>query len=300
MKTLKIAVVGMLAAACVSCASHKGSSSLGKTNNTTQQTPKVKSEEQLKAEREAAELAAEKKRREAEAAAQRAKADAEAKAAEVNAAAQKVLDDAKAKAEEEEARLAAEAKAREEKVTVVETKSEVDGRFYVIIGSFKRLENARAASEAVANQAKKLMNCHDFTTKVKMELVEKLHEITGGRFGGFQFYDSGTTAVEAGLRCARAATGKQEFFSFFRDFHGKTYGSNSLAVVGVDTHMRAPGFMLVPRPNPYRDFFGRSEEEAVREYFDCILSNVKAFNNYENASNFASKVSFKMFHNRRH
>ena len=42
------------------------------------------------------------------------------------------------------------------------------------------------------------MNCHDFTTTVKMELVEKLHEITGGRFGGFQFYDSGTTAVEAG------------------------------------------------------------------------------------------------------
>ena len=32
-----------------------------------------------------------------------------------------------------------------------------------------------------------------------MELVEKLHEITGGRFGGFQFYDSGTTAVEAKL-----------------------------------------------------------------------------------------------------
>ena len=120
-------------------------------------------------------------------------------------------------------------------------------------------------SEAVAEQAKKLMNCHDFTTKVKMELVEKMHEITGGRFGGFQFYDSGTTAVEAGLRCARAATGKQEFISFFRDFHGKTYGANSLAVVGPDTHMRAPGFMLVPRPNPYRDFFGRSEEEAWKD-----------------------------------
>lgn len=120
-------------------------------------------------------------------------------------------------------------------------------------------------SEAVANQAKKLMNCHDFTTKVKMELVEKMHEITGGRFGGFQFYDSGTTAVEAGLRCARAATGKQEFISFWRDFHGKTYGANSLAVVGLDTHMRAPGFMLVPRPNPYRDFFGRTPEEAWKD-----------------------------------
>lgn len=120
-------------------------------------------------------------------------------------------------------------------------------------------------SEAVANQAKNLMNCHDFTTKVKMELVEKMHEITGGRFAGFQFYDSGTTAVEAGLRCARAATGKQEFISFWRDFHGKTYGANSLAVVGDDTHMRAPGFMLAPRPNPYRDFFGRSKEEAMKD-----------------------------------
>lgn len=120
-------------------------------------------------------------------------------------------------------------------------------------------------SEAVAHHAKNLMNCHDFTTTVKMELVEKLHEITGGRFAGFQFYDSGTTAVEAGLRCARAATGKQEFISFWRDFHGKTYGANSLAVVGPDTHMRAPGFMLAPRPNPYRDFFGRTPEEAWKD-----------------------------------
>ena len=120
-------------------------------------------------------------------------------------------------------------------------------------------------SEAVAKQANTLMNCHDFTTEVKMKLVEKMHEVTGGRFAGFQFYDSGSTAVEAGLRCARAATGKMEFFSFFRDFHGKTYGANSLASVGPDTRLRAPGFMLVPRPNPYRDFFGRSEEEAWKD-----------------------------------
>ncbi|MBO4219629.1 MAG: aspartate aminotransferase family protein [Clostridia bacterium] len=120
-------------------------------------------------------------------------------------------------------------------------------------------------SEAVAHYAKTLMNCHDFTTKVKMELMEKLHEITGGRFGGFQLYDSGTTAVEAGLRCARAATGKFEFYSFWRDFHGKTLGSVSLAVVGVDSHMRAPGFYLAPRPNPYRDAFGRSKEEALKD-----------------------------------
>ena len=120
-------------------------------------------------------------------------------------------------------------------------------------------------SEAVATYAKKLMNCHDFSTTVKMELMEKLHEITGGRFGGFQLYDSGTTAVEAGLRCARAATGKFEFYSFWRDFHGKTLGAVSCAVVGADSHMRAPGFYLAPRPNPYRDAFGRSKEEAMKD-----------------------------------
>ncbi len=120
-------------------------------------------------------------------------------------------------------------------------------------------------SEAVAAQAKKLMNCHDFSTVVKMELMEKLHEITGGRFGGFQLYDSGTTVVEAGLRCARAATGKFEFYSFWRDFHGKTLGAVSCAVVGPDSHMRAPGFYLAPRPNPYRDVFGRSKEEAMKD-----------------------------------
>ena len=63
-------------------------------------------------------------------------------------------------------------------------------------------------SQAVAHYANKVMNCHDFTTEIKMALLEKLAEITPGDLNGFQFYDSGTTAVEAGLRCARAATGK--------------------------------------------------------------------------------------------
>ena len=146
------------------------------------------------------------------------------------------------------------------------TLTDVDGNTYIDFSSGIYVTGLGHChpkiSEQVALHAKKLMNCHDFTTEVKMQLMEKLHEITGGRFGGFQLYDSGTTAVEAGLRCARAATGKAEFLSFYRDFHGKTLGAVSLAVVGADSHMRAPGFYLAPRPNPYRDAFGRSEEES--------------------------------------
>lgn len=146
------------------------------------------------------------------------------------------------------------------------TLTDVDGNTYIDFSSGIYVTGLGHChpkiSEQVALHAKKLMNCHDFTTEIKMQLMEKLHEVTGGRFGGFQLYDSGTTAVEAGLRCVRAATGKAEFISFYRDFHGKTLGAVSLAAVGADSHMRAPGFYLAPRPYPYRDAFGRSEEEA--------------------------------------
>ena len=60
------------------------------------------------------------------------------------------------------------------------------------------------------------------------------------------------TAVEAALRCARAATGKIEFVSFWRDFHGKTMGAVSCAGVDKTQGLRAPGFFLAPRPNCYR------------------------------------------------
>ncbi len=143
----------ILAAMCVSCASHKGSSSLDSTTSKPSSSkPVIKSDEQLAAEAEAAELAAEKARRAAEAAAQQAAAEAQAKAAEAEAAAQKALAEAQAKAAAEEARLAAEAKAREEKVRVVETKSTTNGKYHVIIGSYKSLANARAASETAINQ----------------------------------------------------------------------------------------------------------------------------------------------------
>ena len=93
-------------------------------------------------------------------------------------------------------------------------------------------------TEAVQKAAGELMNAHDFTTPIKMRLLEKLAEITPGegdkKLTGMQFYDSGTTAVEAGLRVMRAATGKFEFISFHRDFHGKTMGAVGLARLDVE------------------------------------------------------------------
>ena len=109
-------------------------------------------------------------------------------------------------------------------------------------------------SEAVAKYAGQLMNAHDFTTEIKTRLCEKLAEVLPGDLSGFQFYDCGTAAVEAGMRGMRAGTKQHELLSCFYDFHGKPYGAVSLAEIHSPVYgaNRAPGMHMLPRPNPYR------------------------------------------------
>nr|MBC8875779.1 aminotransferase class III-fold pyridoxal phosphate-dependent enzyme [Planctomycetota bacterium] len=109
-------------------------------------------------------------------------------------------------------------------------------------------------SEAIARHAGQLMNAHDFTTPIKTKLVEKLAEVLPGDLNGFQFYDGGTAAVEAGMRVLRAASGRNEMISCYYDFHGKTYGAVSLAHIRSQVYgrVRAPGSHMVPRPDAYR------------------------------------------------
>jgi len=134
-------------------------------------------------------------------------------------------------------------------------------------------------SEAVARAAGTLMNCHDFTTPIKTELLEKLVTILPPGVNGAQLYDSGTTAVEAALRAARAFTGRHEFLSCYMDFHGKTGHAVSLARMGpVNGPSRAEGFHLVPRPDPYRATFttsgGEIDTAAYVRFYGEFIDNV--------------------------
>ncbi len=131
-------------------------------------------------------------------------------------------------------------------------------------------------SEAVATYARKLMNAHDFTTEVKVKLLEKMAATLPGDLSNYQLYDSGTTAVEAGLRTCRAATGKHEFISCFMDFHGKSGHSIGLArMTKFSGPTRAPGFYMVPRPDPYRPWWTREDgsldTEKYLEFYDKFI-----------------------------
>jgi 4-aminobutyrate aminotransferase-like enzyme len=130
---------------------------------------------------------------------------------------------------------------------------------------------------AVQKAAGQLMNCHDFTTPIKVQLLERLVEILPGDLSGVQLYDSGTTAVEASLRVGRAATGKHEFLSCFGDFHGKSGHAVSLArMTRVSGVTRSPGFYMVPRPNPYRPLFkkpdGSIDTDAYLAFYDEFIT----------------------------
>lgn len=146
-------------------------------------------------------------------------------------------------------------------------------------------------SGAISKWANKLMNCHDFTTPIKEKLLEKMAEVLPGNLNAIQFYSDGTSAVEAGIRAARAIGNHHEFISFFRDFHGKSMAAVSCAqMVRGDVYSygptRAPGFYMVPRPNPYRPLFKKEDgtidtdayinlyEEFIRE---ATVGNVAAF-----------------------
>jgi 4-aminobutyrate aminotransferase len=79
------------------------------------------------------------------------------------------------------------------------------------------------------------------------------------------FLNSGTEAIEAGLKLARRVTGRPGFVAFDGAFHGRTFGAAS--VTSSNLNYRAgyapllPGVEIVPFPRPYRD--RQTEEQAV-------------------------------------
>jgi len=160
------------------------------------------------------------------------------------------------------------------------TLSDVDGNVYLDFSSgiyVTTLGHCHPkVTSAVQEAAGQLMNCHDFTTPVKLKLLEKLRTVLPGDLAGVQLYDNGTTAVEAALRVCRATTGKHEFLSCYGDFHGKSGHSVSLArMTPVNGSSRAQGFYMVPRPNTYRPLFkkadGTIDTDAYLAFYDEFI-----------------------------
>jgi 4-aminobutyrate aminotransferase len=89
--------------------------------------------------------------------------------------------------------------------------------------------------EAIQRQAAELIHysASDFFLPIYSELSERLGEVAPmGRVRTF-LTNSGTEAVEAGIKLVRWSTGRQHVIAFYGSFHGRSYGSVSLTASKV-------------------------------------------------------------------
>ena len=85
--------------------------------------------------------------------------------------------------------------------------------------------------EAIQRQAEELIHysASDFFLPIYSEVCEQLDRIAPMSKPARSFLtNSGTEAVEAAIKLARYATGRQYVIAFFGGFHGRSYGSVSL------------------------------------------------------------------------
>ncbi|MBB4935120.1 4-aminobutyrate aminotransferase [Lipingzhangella halophila] len=114
-----------------------------------------------------------------------------------------------------------------------------------------------------------------------LQLTERLGSVLPEGIDRLFFANSGSESVEAALRLARQATGRQNAIVFQGSFHGRTMAAASLTTSGVKIRAGIgplmPGVAVSPFPYAYR--LGMSEEEATRyalQELDYLLATVSS------------------------
>lgn len=114
-----------------------------------------------------------------------------------------------------------------------------------------------------------------------LRLTERLGEVLPTGLDRLFYVNSGSEAVEASVRLARQATGRQNIVAFEGGFHGRTMGAGALTTSGVKVRAgigpMMPGVAFSPFPESYRH--GWTEDEAVRfalAELDHLLVTVSA------------------------
>ncbi len=89
------------------------------------------------------------------------------------------------------------------------------------------------------------------------------------------FLNSGSEAIEAGLKLARRVTGRPGIIAFRGGFHGRTFGATSVTTSNLNYRTGyeplLPGVYFAPFPSAYRDF-GGDEEAASSSALEILQS----------------------------
>jgi len=123
---------------------------------------------------------------------------------------------------------------------------------------------------AVQEQAAELMNAYDFVNPWRVQLAEKLVQLTSKNLDKAFILSTGAETVEAAIRVARRFTGRYEIIAFHGAFHGRTYMGMSVGgKQGVKRHFgpMVPGVLHAPFCYCYRCAF---EQTYPKCDFTCL------------------------------
>jgi 4-aminobutyrate aminotransferase len=130
---------------------------------------------------------------------------------------------------------------------------------------------------AITEQAGKFLHMSgtDFYYEPQVRLAEELAAVVPIQGGVRSFFgNSGTEAVEACLKLARYATGRQNVIAFLGGFHGRTMGALSLtaskAIQRRGFGPLVPGVYHAPYADCYRCPVGLKPESCAAECLDFI------------------------------
>ncbi|MCX7875693.1 MAG: aspartate aminotransferase family protein [Melioribacteraceae bacterium] len=128
--------------------------------------------------------------------------------------------------------------------------------------------------DAITQQAKTLITCpNTFYNDTKAIFLEKLFSIAPKNLTKAFLTNSGTEAIEAAIKFARANTKKTKFIAAMKGFHGRTYGALSATYkkeYREDFEPLVPGFSFVPFNN-----FEKLEEAIDDETAAVILELIQ-------------------------
>jgi len=151
---------------------------------------------------------------------------------------------------------------------------DADGRDYIDCVGGQGAANIGHANPVIAqalySQAQILISCPEmFYNNQRAELEDKLCSLTG--MSRVFLCNSGTEAIEAGIKFARLLTGRTEVVAAMRGFHGRTFGALSAT---WEKKYRTPFEPLVPgyKHIPYNDL--SALEAAVTDQTAAVLLEV--------------------------
>ena len=129
--------------------------------------------------------------------------------------------------------------------------------------------------QAIKDQADKFLHMSgtDFYYSNMVDLAERLAKSAPGSSQKRVFFtNSGAESNECAIKLARYHTKRQYVITFYRSFHGRTYGALSIgaskAIQRKHFGPLLPGVLYAHYPYFYRDMFNSPNEEACAE--NCL------------------------------